>query len=106
MTIKKEYRALQLWSLLVLAARNQQILSYATVERLTRIPKHAVGDYLEPIQAYCKRHKLPPLTVLVVKEETGLPGDGFTEASEGAQACVFVFDWFKRKAPLPEDFSD
>lgn len=102
----KNDRAAQLWSILVLSARNQQILSYAIVERLTGIDRRGLGKILEPIQTYCRRHNLPPLTVLVVKEETGLPGSGFTEAAEGAQARVFVFDWFKRKAPSPKDFSN
>jgi len=76
------------------------------VERLTGIDKRGLGRVLEPIQAYCKRNKLPPLTILVVKEQTGFPGDGFTEAAEGGKARVFVFDWFKRPAPSPEDFSN
>ena len=68
--------------------------------------RRGLGKILEPIQTYYRRHNLPPLTVLVVKEEDGLPGEGFTEAAEGAQARVFVFDWFKRKSPSPKDFSN
>ena len=103
----KNERAAQLWPMLVLAARNQQILSYGIVEKLTGIPKQAVGDFLEPIQSYCKHKKLPPLTSLVVSEANGLPSEGFTEAVDifGAQARVFVYDWFRQKAPSPEDFS-
>jgi hypothetical protein len=101
MTTKE--RAVQLWSLLVLSAQHRQILSYATVERLTGIDRQGIGKILEPIQDYCKRKKLPPLTVLVVKEETGLPGEGFTEGAEGATARVFVFNWFKNPAPQPEE---
>lgn len=99
-------RAAQLWSLLVLAARNRQILSYSIVEHLTGVPKQGVGAFLGPVQDYCKRHKLPPLTSLVVNEGTGLPSEGFTEATDifGAQARVFVFDWFGTNAPSPEDF--
>src|SRR5258708_6977630 len=94
-------RAAQLWSLLVLAARTQQILSYSIVQNLTGLPKVGVGGFLSPIQAYCKYHNLPPLTVLVVGEETGLPGEGFTGAADvfAAQARVFVFNWFKDRAP-------
>jgi hypothetical protein len=104
--VTKYDRAAQLWSVLVLAARTQQILSYRTVEQLTGIPKQGVGQALGPIQAYCKRSQLPPLTSLVVNEEKGLPGAGFTEAIDifGAQARVFVFDWLRRKTPSPEDF--
>lgn len=99
-------RAAQLWALLVLAARTQQILSYSIVERLTGIPQQGVGKFLGPIQSYCRRNKLPPLTSLVVNEDKGLPSAGFTEAIDifGAQARVFVFDWLSRKVPSPQDF--
>jgi hypothetical protein len=105
----KNDRAAQMWSLLVLAARNQQILSYALVQKLTGIPKQGVGRFLDPIQSYCKRNKLPPLTSLIVNEVTGMPSHGFTEATEkemlGAQARVFVYDWFSQNAPSTKDFS-
>src|SRR5437016_4068032 len=69
--MKREYRATQLWSLLVSSARSQQVFSYVLVEKLTRIPKQAVERFLYPIRSYCKRHKLPPLTALIVNENTG-----------------------------------
>lgn len=103
-----EQRALQFWSVLVLAARSQQLLSYKSMEKLTGIPKQGVGRVLAPIQAYCKRNKLPPLTALVINEDEGLPGLGFTGATEGnvfaAQSRVFVFDWFAEKVPTPDEF--
>ena len=76
------------------------------MERLTGIPKHGVGNFLGPVQEYCKRNKLPPLTCLVVNEKNGLPSEGFTEAKDifGAQARVFVYDWLGHKAPSPDDF--
>lgn len=108
-------RAAQLWSLLVLAARNQQILSYRTVQHLTRMERVGIGKVcLGPIFAYCKAHKLPWLTVLVVEERTGLPGDSFINAAKREygktvsifelQSRVFAYDWFKEKAPTPEAF--
>ena len=102
----REERAAQFWSLLVLAARTQHVLSYGLMERLTGIPKQAVGQILGPIQEYCKRNALAPLTSLVVNERDGLPSEGFTEAKDifGAQARVFVYDWLGRNAPSPEDF--
>lgn len=100
-------RAAQLWPLLVFAARTQQILSYSMVEKMTGIPRPAVGGFLGPIQDYCKHNDLPPLTALVVNEEQGLPGEGFVGADLKdifkAQARVFVFDWFKNRPPSPEE---
>jgi hypothetical protein len=77
------------------------------IEQLTGLDKRGVGVCLGPIQAYCKRHELPPLTSIVVKQETGLPGLGFTAATAvlPAQARVFVFDWLSRKVPRPDDFN-
>ncbi len=106
--MKNHEREAQIWSVLVLAARTQQILSYGMLEKIVGIPKHGLGPVLAPIQAYCKNNKLPPLTSIVVNEKTGLPSEGFTEAIDifGAQARVFVFDWLSRKVPTPQELAD
>ena len=75
--MSRTQRAMQLWSVLVLAARNQQVLSYSMVEKLTGLPKWTQADFLGVVAAYRIVNKLPPLTVLVVNEETGLPGGNF-----------------------------
>jgi hypothetical protein len=76
------------------------------VSRLTGVPRPAVGGFLAPIQDFCLRHKLPPLTILVVSEETGLPGAGFIAAQDmpKTQMEVFAFDWLGHAAPSPEAF--
>lgn len=93
-------RAAQLWPLLALAARNRQVLTYDIVSRLTGVPRPAVGGFLGPIQDYCLHHNLPPLTILVVSEESGLPGVGFIAARDipKKQAEVFAFDWLGHNA--------
>jgi hypothetical protein len=98
-------RALQGWSVLALAARNRQILTYNIVGKLTGVPPLAVGQLLGPIQAYCQKNSLPPLTAIVVGEETGLPSDGFTATTDvaPAQMRVFAFDWLSRGAPKLEE---
>ncbi len=109
------HRAAQLWSVLLLAARDQKILSYTTARHLTGLATPAVGPIgLGPIFWYCIEHKLPWLTVLVVREETGLPGTGFMNAAKEKfgdppnifqlQSRVFVYDWFKNPTPTPHDF--
>jgi|ERR1700733_6675222 len=103
--MNSDERAAQLWSVLVLAARNQQILSYGMIENMTGLPRQSVGQRLSPIQAYCVKNDLPPLTSIVVTETHGVPGEGFTGANIEdifkAQARVFVFDWFSQKVPFP-----
>jgi len=49
------------------------------------------------------------LTALVIAEDDGLPGVGFTGATEGnvfaAQSRVFVFDWFGESVPTVDDLA-
>jgi hypothetical protein len=65
-----------------------------------------LGQLLEPVQSYCLQRKLPPLTILVVQEDTDLPGSGFSAAgaSELAESQLEVFnhDWIEHGAPKPE----
>ncbi len=100
-------RATQIWAVLGLAARNRQILTYQMVGKLIGVPARGLGHLLEPIQSFCLLNKLPPLTILVVLEETGLPSSGFSAASAGElakkQLEVFAFDWIEHGAPKPKE---
>jgi len=97
----KYERASQLWPLLVMAAKNNQVLTYDLVSKCTGIPRPAIGKFLEPIQAYCIKKEIPPLTSLVVSEKTGLPGVGFIGAQDVplAHIEVFNFDWLDWGCP-------
>lgn len=103
-----DQRAAQIWPVLVLAAINRQILTYEQVAQLIGIPRVAMGSVLAPIQAYCQVHNLPPLTVLVVSKETGMPGGGFTASADipRAQAMVFGSPWLEHGCPTPEAFQE
>lgn len=100
-------RAAQIWALLVLAARARQILTYDLIAKAIGVPRTAVGGLLAPIQAYCLRKGLPPLTVLVVSEKDGMPGEGFIGAADipQAQADVFGHAWLSSRAPTVEELS-
>jgi hypothetical protein len=52
-------------------------------------------------------HQLPPLTVLVVSEDDGMPGIGFVAATDVpmAQAAVFRHDWIRTSVPRPDELS-
>ncbi len=99
-------RSAQIWSLLALAADNRQILTYKMVYQLTGMAISGLGKCLEPIQSYCLLKNLPPLTILVVNQTTGLPGAGFTAAEDipKMQLAVFNYDWLAHGAPKIEDF--
>jgi len=100
-------RAMQIWSVLVLSARNRQTITFETLSKITGIPQQGLGQALYQIQDYCKKHNLPPLTAIVVKSKTGLPGSGlplnnFPETLEQ----VISHDWLGAKCPKPNDFKD
>jgi hypothetical protein len=103
-----ETRSAQIWSLLTYAASLRATLTYKRLGELIGAPPAALGAWLEPIQSYCLVHQpeeLPPLTALVVREGDGMPGGGFTGASNvpRAQADVFGFDWRRVRPPTPEE---
>ncbi len=101
-------RAAQIWSVLTLAAKSRQILSYDLLSKLIGVPRPGLGQLLEPIQSFCLLKKLPPLTILVVSADSGLPGSGFIAASDipREQARVFSFDWFTVGCPAPTELDD
>jgi len=108
--MNKYQRALQLWSLLALAARNQQLLSYDLVGQLIGVPEYGLGPLLDPVYYYCMAQNLPPLTAIAISRVTGRPQQGFqlppnySNDVDAAQASVFAFDWVSRGAPSPQDF--
>lgn len=103
----KSERACQIWAVLAWAARNRQIITYGLLGKLVGGPPAALGGWLDPIQSYCVEHGLPPLTILVVQQGTGLPGAGFKAASAlefaKQQLAVFEFDWLGHGNPGPGD---
>jgi hypothetical protein len=103
-TVRNSEMAAHVWPVLVLAAHNRQILTYGFISKLVGKPPVGLGAVLEPIQSYCLLNKLPPLSILVVNADTGLPGAGFIAASDipRAQQSVFAFDWLKRGCPTAD----
>jgi len=103
----KSERASQIWSVLALSAGNRQSLTYSILSKLIGVPTAGLGQLLEPIQSYCLLNNLPPLTILVVQQDSGLPGAGFTgaEAEEFAkdQMKVYAFDWLSHGNPQPSN---
>jgi hypothetical protein len=106
--MKREERAQQLWSILVLAARSRQVLTYEMVAQACGVPAPSIGDFLRPIQQYCTENGLPPLTSIIVNKSSGLPGDGFIAAENVPIAHVQTFDkdWLEQQAPSAEQLAD
>jgi hypothetical protein len=87
-------RSSQVWAVLAWAARNRQTLTYSDVSKLIGVPTAGLGPILDPIYSYCLLAKLPPLTILVVQKESGLPGPGFPVATAG---CFIRMPSFNRR---------
>ena len=98
-------RATQVWAVLAWAARNRQILTYEILSQLIGVPAHGLANTLNHVQRYCMQNDLPPLTSIVVKKETGLPGEGFIAAQDipRNQGRVFNHDWLAPGAPSASD---
>lgn len=102
-------RTLQLWSLLVCAARDRKTYTYGGLaSALGWGGAGVMGGFLGPIMFYCEQNNFPPLTVLVVNQETGLPGEGLTTLEEvnSDRESVFAFDWFGIEPPETDDFQE
>ena len=106
--MKKEQRAAQIWPILTLCAARRQTLTYDLVGRLIGVPRQGLGHLLEPIQSYCILNRLPALTVLVVSETSGLPGEGFVAAQNvpEEQNAVFKFAWLERMPPTEVELAE
>ena len=101
--MKVAERATQIWAVLAWAAGHRQNITYSQLAQATGAFTGGLGALLEPIQSYCLLKNLPPLTGIVVQQESGLPGSGFTGASAdelaSAQAKVFALDWLEHGNP-------
>jgi len=100
-------RALQFWSVLVFAAREQKVISFTILEQMTGMVRQGQGRILGHIYHYCKLHKppLPLLNTLAVNQETAKPGPPSEKYADlpAEQARVFVYDWLAHGAPSIED---
>lgn len=99
-------RASQIWAVLAWSASHRQNITYSQLGQATGAFTGGLGQLLEPIQSYCLVKGLPPLTILVVQQESGLPGSGFSGATAGdlaaSQARVFAFSWLEHGNPGAE----
>jgi hypothetical protein len=94
-------RAQQFWSVLVFAAREQEVVSYEMLAQMTGMAQEC-GRELGHIYYYCKKNKLPFLNLLAINKSTGRPGEGCpVDPADlpAEQARVFVYDWLKHEVP-------
>ncbi len=101
-------RALQIWQILIgCAARRETVIYEELARKMGHGQPKVLAKQLGHVLYYCEQHGLPPLTVLVVNKNTGLPGEGFpgSEPQRGrVRERVFQFDWYGVYPPTAEDF--
>lgn len=107
---KAAWRALQIWQILISLAYNWQNITYGQLaEMIEHNSPHTMNVLLEPIMRYCIQEDLPPLTVLVINNETGKPGAGIEWDTEKypteniARMAVFKRQWFHIIPPTAEE---
>jgi hypothetical protein len=99
-------RSSQVWSVLVMAARTQHVVSYDMLARMTGIARFGFAHILGNIYHYCEQQGMPPLTAIVIDEKSGKPAADVFQSVDvpSAHARVFVFDWISHDVPSVQDF--
>jgi len=102
-------RSSQIWSLLICAARERKSYTYGEVAKILGFGGAGVmANLLGPIMWFCEDNDYPPLTVLVVNQETGLHGEGLSTIEEvnSDRESVFSFDWFSMEPSQNSTFEN
>ena len=105
---KRSERALQVWQILIPAANNRQTLTYKMVANYLEFRGAGIlSQILGRIMHYCERENLPPLTCIVVNQETGEPGNGLTTIDNlmKDRENVYNLNWFALMPPTLEELS-
>ena len=100
-------RAMQIWPILIAAAHNRQSLTYGDLAKYLAFDGAGVfAQMLDRIMTYCDARSLPPLTCLVVNQETGLPGAGLRTVEDLPRDREAVYDtnWYAMYPPQIADF--
>jgi len=103
---KRPHRALQVYQILLGTAANRQIITYGMLADILGYEGAGVfAEILDHIAYWCARRGLPPLTVLVVNKDTGLPGDGIPVQADinVERERVFSFKWYRILPPTTDE---
>ncbi len=103
----QDERSLQIWSLLVCAAKDRRIYTYGSIAEILGFGgAGTMANMLGAIMWHCQDCGFPPLTILVVNQESGRPGEGLVleGAVDSERERVFGFDWFAVRPPERRDF--
>jgi hypothetical protein len=93
----------RMWPHLVILAGRRTTTTYQALGEQHGITGQALQNFariLAPIKYYCVQHGLPPLSALVVRKDSGLPGTG-AEADDTDILAVYAYDWQARRPLIP-----
>jgi len=54
----------------------KSVITYSDLAKEIELGHYRLSRQLDPIYYYCKRNKLPPLSIIVVEKDTGRPSQG------------------------------
>ena len=94
-------KATEIFQALKGAAEAQKTLTYGEFAAQMRLSARALAACLNEIQGWCDEWRVPHLSALVVRKETGLPGAGYLPQErpltpamyEQIKQKVFDFKW-------------
>ena len=110
-------RSLQVWQLLIGAAANRQTVTYGQLAKSMgyeyQFPLPVFAP-LDVVADYCLQYReqgLPMLPVLVVNQDTGLPGEGIlrhidVENLNSEREWVYAYDWYMVIPPSLENYAE
>jgi len=111
-TSENPARAVQVWEILVGKAMNRQSVTYEILSELMYGKKApgVLNSVLGHVAYYCEDNGLPPLTVLVVGESSGIPGEGFrvidADKRDEYREQVFGCNWYDIYPPSEAELAD
>ncbi|MDA8014600.1 MAG: hypothetical protein MPK09_03175 [Gammaproteobacteria bacterium] len=94
--------SVKIWVLLACAARERRLYTYGGLAQALGMRGPIRKQHLKPIMHYCNEESLPPLTALVVHQQTGLP-EGL-EVTDRERDQVFTEKWHTIALPNASDF--
>lgn len=101
-------RALQVYLILIGAAKNRQTLTYGALANMLEFERAGVFSLiLDHIMYWCQDQDLPELTSLVVNKETGLPGHGLSTPADlnKERERIYEYDWYGIVPPTMEQLA-
>lgn len=106
---KSAVKAVPAWLFLIGKAYNRQLIRYTELSNvLGYTDNRPLTPILGHIMYFCQDNGLPPLTILVVNE-SGQPGEGFTQVSrqelDQKREDTFQYNWHNLVPPTSEEFS-